>query len=105
LRGDLNEREGTLKDLRARLELTREDLAQHELALREQLTLPPFRALAELSGPGSAELFEALGLEGAAIGDDRWLVRASDHQTLCDRLARTQRPRQRVKVIVDPTGV
>jgi chromosome segregation protein len=36
LRGDLNEREGMLKDLRARLELTREDLAQHELALREQ---------------------------------------------------------------------
>ena len=78
---------------------------EHELALRQELTLPPFRALAELSGPGSAELFEALGLEGAAIGEDRWLVRASDIETLCDRLALTPRPRQRVKVMVDPTGV
>jgi primosomal protein N' (replication factor Y) (superfamily II helicase) len=78
---------------------------EHELALRSELTLPPFRALAELSGPGSAEFFEAVGLEGAAIADDRWLVRAIDHQTLCDRLALTPRPRQRVKVMVDPTGV
>jgi primosomal protein N' (replication factor Y) len=78
---------------------------ERELALRKELALPPNRALAELSGPGSGEFFEALGLEGASIGEDRWLVRVGDHQTLCDRLAATPRPRQRVKVIVDPTGV
>ena len=77
----------------------------HELTVRRELSLPPFRALAELSGPGAAELFEALGLEGAPIGDDRWLVRAADHATLCDRLAATVRPRERVRVMVDPTGV
>jgi primosomal protein N' (replication factor Y) len=77
----------------------------HELALRRELALPPFRALAELSGPGAGELFGSLGLDGAAIDDDRWLLRAADHQTLCDRLATTPRPRERVRVMVDPTGV
>ena len=80
-------------------------LVDHELAIRRELSLPPFRALAELSGPGAAELFVSLGLEGAPIGDDRWLLRAADHETLCDRLAAAPRPRERVKVIVDPTGV
>jgi hypothetical protein len=67
--------------------------------------LPPFRALAELSGPGAAEFFGALGLEGSPIGDDRWLLRAADHETLCDRLASTARPRDRVRIVVDPAGV
>jgi len=78
---------------------------ERELAVRRELALPPFRALAELSGPGAAELAAALGLEGSALGDDRWLVRAADHVTLCDRLAATARPRARVKVVVDPVGV
>jgi primosomal protein N' (replication factor Y) len=77
----------------------------HELALRRELSLPPYRALAELSGPGAAPFFEALGLDGGSTGDDRWLVRAADHQTLCDRLAATARPRERVRVMVDPTTV
>jgi primosomal protein N' (replication factor Y) len=77
----------------------------HELALRRELSLPPFRALALLSGPGSAEFFEALGIDGAPIDADRWLVRAADHAALCDRLAATPRPRQRVRVMVDPTEV
>jgi len=77
----------------------------HELALRRELSLPPYRALAELSGPGAAPFFEALGLDGGSTGDDRWLVRAPDHQALCDRLAATPRPRERVRVMVDPTTV
>jgi chromosome segregation protein len=36
LRAELTEREGALKDLRAKVELAREDLAGHEMALREQ---------------------------------------------------------------------
>ena len=56
-------------------------------------------------GPGAAELAAALGLEGSALGDGRWLVRAADHVTLCDRLAATARPTGAVKVVVDPVGV
>ena len=37
---------------------------------------------------------------GAAGG--RWLVRAADHQRLCDALAATPRPPGRLRVSVDP---
>ena len=77
----------------------------HELTVRRELALPPFQALAELVGPGAGSFFDALGLAGSPIGDDHWLVRAVDHETLCDRLASTARPRERVRVVVDPTGV
>jgi primosomal protein N' (replication factor Y) len=80
-------------------------LTDHELSVRRELSLPPFRALAELSGPGAAELFAALGLDGGPVGDGRWLLRVADHETLCDRLAAVPRPKERVRVMVDPTGV
>ncbi|MGH9046023.1 MAG: hypothetical protein ACRDVW_01780, partial [Acidimicrobiales bacterium] len=80
-------------------------LLEHELAVRRELDLPPFCAMAELSGPGAAAFFGALGLEGSALGDERWLVRALDHDTLCDRLGETPRPKERVRVMVDPAGV
>ena len=67
-------------------------LVEAELALRRQLALPPYRALAELSGPGAAEFFGALGLSGSPLGDGRWLVGADDHRRLCDALAATARP-------------
>lgn len=76
-----------------------------EAALRRELSLPPFRALAELSGPGAAEFATAVGLEAADLGDGRFLLSAPDHATLCDRLAETARPRERVRVLVDPPGV
>lgn len=76
-----------------------------ELAMRDELGLPPFAALAELSGPGADSYFEALGLEGSAIAGNRWLVRAADHEGLCSRLAAVPRPRDRVRVVVDPTEI
>jgi primosomal protein N' (replication factor Y) len=76
-----------------------------ELAMREELSLPPFAALAQLSGPGAADYAKALALEGSPLGGDRWLVRAEDHERLCDRLAAVPRPRERVRVVVDPPGV
>ncbi len=58
-------------------------LADAERALRRQLDLPPFGALALLRGPGAAELAERLdglpGIAGSWIDSDRWLVRASEH--------------------------
>lgn len=76
-----------------------------ELEVRRELGLPPFSALAELSGPGAAEYVAALGLQDSALSADRFLVRAPDHQALCDRLAAVERPRERVRVLVDPIGV
>jgi len=75
-----------------------------ELELRRQLGLPPFGALAELSGPGAAAYAEALGLEGSPLASGHWLVRAPGYQALCDRLAAHPRDAS-VRVTVDPTGI
>jgi primosomal protein N' (replication factor Y) len=76
---------------------------------RTQLGFPPDTALAEVSGAGAEVFVSALG---ACLGIDvlgpsggRWLVRASDHRTLCDALAATPRPPGRLRVAVDPERV
>jgi primosomal protein N' (replication factor Y) len=78
-----------------------------ERPLREELDLPPFAALAVVSGDAAAPYCAALGrmagVMTADLGDGRWLVRAPDHRTLCDALATTPRPAGRLRVTVDPT--
>ncbi|MEL7157433.1 MAG: primosome assembly protein PriA, partial [Actinomycetota bacterium] len=74
---------------------------------REAMGFPPFGALAELSGPGAAELAATVaGGEGVTVlgprGDDRYLVRAHDAGSLADVLAAAPRPADRVRVAVDP---
>jgi primosomal protein N' (replication factor Y) len=84
-------------------------LATPERDLRRALGLPPFGALSVLRGPGAAELAAGLaghrGISVSAIEPDRWLVRADDHQHLCDGLADAGRPAERVRVEVDPVDV
>ena len=79
-------------------------LAVVEDRRRAALGLPPYAAVAEVSGPGAAALVTALSGSVEALGPDsgRWLVRAGDHRTLCDALAAVPRPRDRVRVEVDP---
>ena len=73
---------------------------------RDALGLPPFRALALLSGDGAADYAAALSaspvvdLRGPA--DGVWRVTAPDHRTLCDALAAVPRPAARLRVEVDP---
>lgn len=77
-----------------------------ERARREVLALPPFSAIAEISGAGGPAFAEALSsrseVEVAEVGEGRWLARASDHAALCDGLAATPRPPGRLRVAVDP---
>lgn len=68
-----------------------------ELALREELRLPPFSALATVRAPAAPGLG---GVEVSPIGDGRWLVRAPDHRALCDAVAGLHGG-----VRVDPTDV
>jgi primosomal protein N' (replication factor Y) len=118
-------------------------LAASEEAVRKALRLPPFAALAVLSGPGARELVGALEkldvavlashsdvpselvepivvprvlpseqvdpstvpgepVELSKLGDERWVVRASDHASLADALAAVGRPSERVRIEVDP---
>ncbi len=74
-----------------------------ESALRRQLDLPPFSALAVATGEGAAEFCRPLG--GADLGDGRWLLRAPDHLTLCDALAAAPRPAAGLRVTVDPVDL
>lgn len=78
-------------------------LAVVEFARRAALRLPPEAALARVSGPGAAELVDGLhDVETMGPAGDRWLVRAGDHQTLCDALAAAPKVTERVRVEVDP---
>jgi primosomal protein N' (replication factor Y) len=78
-------------------------LAAHEAPLRRLLALPPATAVALVSGPGAAEYVKALGgVDVLGPNHERWLVKAPDHATLADALAATPRPRDRLRVEVDP---
>jgi len=83
-------------------------LAEAEAGIRRELDLPPFNALALVSG-ASADAYGAALRAAAPPGvavrgpvDALWSVRAPDHRTLCDVLAAVARPAGRLRVEVDP---
>ena len=73
---------------------------------RQLLHLPPYAAMAEVSGAAGPAFIDALGapsgVEVAAVAEGRWLLRAADHRTLCDALAVVRRPPGRLRIEVDP---
>ncbi len=99
--------------VRAAVRAEPERVAEAESARRSALGYPPARAMAALSGPGAGVLAAALAsgapgrdaVEVLGPADGTWLVRAPDHVTLCDALAGTPRPAERVRVQVDPLRV
>lgn len=79
-----------------------------ERARREALGLPPFGALAVVSGAGSADVVGQLGdgLQVGGDGVDRYLVRAPDWTSLGAALNAAERPPgSRVRVEMDPARV
>ena len=80
---------------------------------RATLRLPPFSAIAEITGPGAPGFIDSLGSyttpdsvdivadrSGATL---RWLIRASDAEELTELLASGSRPAgQRLRIAVDP---
>ncbi len=84
-------------------------LLEPEREIRHALGLPPFGALATLAGPGAPTFADGLrtatGLSVVHGEEDRWSVRAPDHNTLCDGLAVVPRPAARLRVAVDPVDV
>lgn len=70
---------------------------------RKALGMPPFGALALVSGEPAAEFVAAVdGVEKLGPDEGRWLLRAPDHETLCNALAAAPRPGGRLRVEVDP---
>jgi primosomal protein N' (replication factor Y) len=77
-------------------------VARVEAARRRELSLPPFAALARVSGDGADEFVASCGLPAARDGEG-WLVRATTWDDLGPVLARTARPKgSRLRVEVDP---
>jgi primosomal protein N' (replication factor Y) len=82
-----------------------------ERPVRQALRLPPFGALAVLSGAGAdaygTALREAASPDVEVTGpvDGRWSVRADGHLQLCDLLAEVSRPPGRLRVEIDPVRV
>jgi primosomal protein N' (replication factor Y) (superfamily II helicase) len=84
-------------------------LVARERQRRIELGFPPATAVAALSGVGAAAFIASFGrpLRIDVLGpvDNRWLLRAPDHQTLCDALAATPRPQARTRIEVDPLRI
>jgi len=81
-------------------------LAVVEAARRAALRFPPETAVAAISGQAATAFVAGLPaddrLDILGPANDRWLVRAPDHRTLCDSLAATPRPHGRLRIEVDP---
>lgn len=74
-----------------------------ERGRREALSLPPFSALALVSGESAAAFVDRVnGVDKLGPDEGRWLLRAPDHDTLCQALAAAPRPGGRLRIEVDP---
>jgi primosomal protein N' (replication factor Y) (superfamily II helicase) len=93
-------------------------LAAAEEVLRRELRFPPITALATVEGPVAAEFVDGLrAASGSGSGsgtsvvevlgpfDGRYLLRAENHQGLCDALSSAPRPAGRLRIEVDPLRV
>lgn len=80
-----------------------------ETQRRRQLALPPFGALARISGPGAEDAADQLAgslYVSVARRDGEVLVRAATHEVLADEMARLERDKNsRWRVAVDPPRV
>jgi primosomal protein N' (replication factor Y) len=81
-------------------------LTPSEAQRRSYLMLPPFGAVALVSGPGATEWAAgAPDVEGIQVLDGpeaTWMVRAPDHEALADYLDLVERPPERTRIEVDP---
>lgn len=81
-------------------------LARAERDRRQELSLPPYGAIAVVSGPEAGEFMDRFGTPlGIRIAPDpggQFFLRAPDYDTLCNALAATERPSGRLRVDVDP---
>ena len=83
-------------------------VTEGERSRRQMLSLPPFGALARVSGVGADEFVAHLEQDGLDIGRGarHHLVRAADWMTLGERLNATERPPgSKLRIEMDPARV
>ena len=72
------------------------------------MRFPPASALAQVSGAAGSMFVEALRAQPVEVlggPEGPWLVRAPNHELLCDALAATPHPPGRLRIEVDPLRV
>lgn len=79
-----------------------DDLLREDTETARALLLPPFAALAQISGEGAAQFAQALASNDVTVSDsgELWTARASTTEILTAHLARTPRPPGRFRVAV-----
>ena len=81
-------------------------LARAERDRRQELSLPPYGAIAVVSGPAAPEFMERFGtpldIRIAPDPGGQFFLRAPDYDALCNALAATERPSGRLRIDVDP---
>ncbi len=81
-------------------------LARSERDRRQELGLPPYGAIAVVSGPAAGDFMARLGnpldIRIAPDPGGQFYLRASDYDTLCNALAAVERPPGRLRIDVDP---
>lgn len=80
-------------------------LSEWDTEMRRSLRLPPFSAIAVVSGEGAPDYVAGLAKSEVEIlgpRDGQWMLKAPDHQTLADALASVPRPAARLRVAVEP---
>ncbi|HVA75975.1 MAG TPA: hypothetical protein VNF71_15575 [Acidimicrobiales bacterium] len=76
-----------------------------DLAMRKSLQLPPYCALALVSGEGAGEYVAGLAdqqVEVLGPRDGEWMVKSTTPQSLASALASVPRPATRLRIAVDP---
>lgn len=81
-------------------------LARAERDRRQELGLPPYGAIAVVSGPVAGGFMERFGtppdVQIAPDPGGQFFLRAPDYDSLCNALAATERPTGRLRIDVDP---
>lgn len=106
--------------LRAAAEASPEIFSEHDRQIRQDLRLPPFAAVAKVTGE-EAEMFiktlqlgqkELLTMDAPSdieiMGPDQdgaWLVRAADHETLCSLMLSVSEIPESVRISIDPPRI
>ena len=93
--------------LRSALEANPDRLARGESEIRQEAGFPPFGALTEVSGAGAEAFLDPLrGRSDLAVmgprADGKYLLRAADPALMADILEDAIRPKERVRLVVDP---
>jgi primosomal protein N' (replication factor Y) len=83
-----------------------ETWASIESRRRELLEYPPYGHIAHISGEGAEEFIGGLNgimnLQILGPNEGAWLIRASNSEELAEALSKTQRPKARLRVAIDP---